>query len=121
MRLGELIDTLDPMPADLPVRFDFGAAPEQFVSWRGHYRELSLTAGIGSRHGGPTAATLLAAARRADGGTFEGYKGGDYLMERTTPVWADPWGETYYRAITGLSIVRGEVVIGTFDIPAEYR
>lgn len=118
MNLGELIDTLATLPKTLRVRFDFGAVPTHLVSWRGSYDELTLDSDHDAPE--PTVAVLLRDARRADGGTFHGYKGGDFTMDRHTPVWADPWGEYLSRAITGIRVSEGVVVLQTADISA-YR
>ncbi len=118
MTLGELIDTLAALPATAEVRFDFGTVPTQFVSWRGDYAELSLDSAVG---GAISVAALLVLAQKAVGGTFRGWKGGRYTMSRSTPVWADFWGDCHYGTITGLRVVEGAVEIVTFTLPPEYR
>lgn len=81
MRLGALIEVLKRLPADLPV--NLGEAH----SYRGYYDQLSFepTEGI-------TAAQALKEAEQANGRTFTGYKGGDYVMGLDTMCWASPWG-----------------------------
>lgn len=39
-----------------------------------------------------TVAELLLALRLADGATFEGYKGGQYLMDQETNLWVSEYG-----------------------------
>ena len=39
-----------------------------------------------------TVGMVLTRARSAVGSTFEGYKGGDFIMEMDTAVWGDPYG-----------------------------
>lgn len=110
--LGELIHDLSLMPADMLVRLDGikGEAPGTFCSWRGIYSHLTL-GGWGDYE---TTGALLAGARAADGATFAGYKGGDYIMGPNTFVWADYYGECPGRAVTGLQVRKtpwGDVAI----------
>jgi hypothetical protein len=95
--LGEFIETLDGLPADKPVRFQHGDAPRAFVSWRGDYRQLTLTGGMAREC--PTVAQLRALAVTADGATFTGYKGGEFTMGRHTALYADKWGEYFEHRI----------------------
>lgn len=80
MTLGELIARLEAMPADAPVNLD------EPHSYRGYYRDLAFEPGES------TAGAVLDAARAALGATFEGYKGGDYVMGKSTPMWVASYG-----------------------------
>lgn len=80
LTLGELIAKLDAMPATTPVGL---VEPH---SYRGYYRDLAFEPGES------TAGAVLEAARAALGATFEGYKGGDYVMGKSTPVWVASYG-----------------------------
>ena len=126
MVLGEWIDTLAALPADYLVEMDTGNLPTRLCSWRGVYAELTLDseppAGrYGNRPVEPrTVAALLKDARAADGKTFEGYKGGDYAMSLTTPIWADEWGDYSRRIVTGVAMRDTRVVVTTFVIGGEY-
>lgn len=121
MNLGTLIDTLAEMPADALVRFDAGDVPQNFCSWRGVYRELSLNSRVWTGAAVEmTAGRLLELAREANGGTFEGWKGGDYVMDRATAVWADDEGEYRCRGILGVSLVNDTVILQTADL-SDYR
>lgn len=117
MRLGDLIDTLETMPHDAPVRFDDGRNPTKLCSWRGIYAELTLDSGAPEP---PKVRELLEDARAADGKEFQGYKGGDFVMTRHTPVWADGWGEYIAIGISGIVRENGYVVIKTMDM-SSYR
>lgn len=117
MRLGELIDTLEKLPSEAEVRFDTGDSPKRFDSWRGVYAQLTLIRNGSKRK---TVGQLLAEARAADGGVFKGYKGGDFTMDRDTPVWADDYGECVYNALIGARMEDGKVVLATANIEA-YR
>src|SRR5687767_2435193 len=95
MRLGELIDVLEKHRSNQTVRFSDGTYPRAFNSWRGVYKWLTLEPG--TQH--IAVSELLAQAKEADGGTFYGYKGGEYVMDRESPVWADNYGECSHYAI----------------------
>ena len=103
MNLGTLIDTLEAMPGNARIVYDGGTPVGKLMSWRGVYAELTLTPG-GSKDESKTVADVLADAREADCGTFQGYKGGDYTMSRSTPVWADGYGDCNYNAISGVTV-----------------
>lgn len=115
MKLGELIDFLEQCPPDSEVKF-VGAVegtPGFFCSHRGDYSKLALdptgTAPLYVKN-------LLQDAIAADGSNFEGWKGGDYHMDRSTPVWADPWGSCPHNAITGVSTDTGTVSLITTNV-----
>src|SRR5690606_4249490 len=56
-------------------------------SYRGYYEELAFEPAQDM-----TVAQMLAAARRALGNTYEGYKGGHFTMGAGTPCWLATWG-----------------------------
>lgn len=80
LTLGELIAKLEAMPATTPV----GLVDPH--SYRGYYRDLAF------KPGESTAGAVLEAARAALGATFQGYKGGDFVMGESTPMWVAPYG-----------------------------
>lgn len=112
MNLGTLIETLERMPADARVRFDSDVPVGALASYRGYYEQLAL----GTANTEPTVAAVLEDARAADGGTFQGYKGGDFVMGRHTAVWADNIGDYSSVAITGARLVNGVVELTTMSI-----
>lgn len=73
MRLGELISLLERMPQDMVVENGFGSPH----SYRGFYEQLAF-----EPERNVTVASMLSHAKSALGQTFEGYKGGDYLMDK---------------------------------------
>lgn len=84
MTLGRLIGELEALPPD---RLIVGLGKP--MSYRGYYCDLAFD---------PTDApepvsALLARCRNAMGKVFEGYKGGDYMMGATTPVWVARYGD----------------------------
>ena len=84
MTLGELVSTLEVMPADAQV-----ASLTDAHSYRGYYSDLAF-----EHHPGDTrpASDLLTECRAAMGATFIGYKGGDFVMGKTTPLWVASYG-----------------------------
>ena len=84
LTLGGLIERLKQLPPDKPVQAIVNAH-----SYRGYYCDLAfeLTGEMG------VAASSLAIAQAALGEVFEGYKGGDYLMDESTPVWIANYSE----------------------------
>ncbi len=103
MTLGELIAKLEGIPIrsgedEQSVVFDFGdTQPTTLSSWRGDYSELAI--GWTYRgyspdgcpdHNGLESVTLsgfISDLREAVGSTYMGWKGGDFLMGKSTPIW----------------------------------
>lgn len=96
MILERLIEKLTELDADLIVEYDYiGDAikmrqyPGCFDSYRGYYDQLML-----SPCSTPiTVGELIQKGRDAIGSTFEGYKGGEYIMHGDTIVYVDNYGE----------------------------
>jgi 2-keto-4-pentenoate hydratase len=93
------------------VFFDFGGlVPHYFDSYRGYYDHMAIT------FTGESAAEvrqLVAKLKAADGEVFSGYKGGDYRMNRSSPVWVANHGECDGTAIVGLLVESHRVTILT--------
>lgn len=85
MTLGKLISALKGLPPEQAV-----PALGHAHSYRGYYSDLAFE----RRDGTLPAQDLLAQCRAAMGRVFEGYKGGDYVMGETTPVWIAEYGTT---------------------------
>ena len=85
MTLGRLIETLESMPADAHV--ERIGNPH---SYRGYYSDLAFE----REPWAPpmTAAEAVTLCRRCLGQTYEGYKGGEYVMDADSPVWLASWG-----------------------------
>jgi hypothetical protein len=114
--LGRLITRLAACNPDVRVVYDFpDMAPniEDIGSWRGIYAELAIGHHRAQGENAPTVADLLAALRAAVGATFEGYKGGDYVMSESTPVWVSNYGCSDHTAVTGVIDHKYEVVLTT--------
>jgi hypothetical protein len=116
MVLGELIHWLKEQEPDKVVRFNNISDhdyPNYFCSWRGVYAELSLTHGMRKM----TVGQLLAKAEGALTQTFTGWKGGDYQMDESTPVWADDEGYCNYNAIIGTEELHdGSLTLKTVNV-----
>lgn len=122
LMLAELIAKLvvveDP---GLPVVFDNGIWwPIGVDSWRGSYRELAIE--YTNEEEKLTARGVLCLLTKAIGETFQGYKGGDFMMGKNTPLWVASYShscgfksndEGHYQAIVDLEVLPHEVVIKT--------
>lgn len=76
--LGELIEALEPYPSGTRIE-----GLGYFASYRGFYEDLAIC-----QDGDlSTVGDMLAECRAAMGEIFCGYKGGDYVMGRNTPIW----------------------------------
>ena len=98
--LGELIEALGKCEDDDDVCFEFGHFSVGKVdSYRGDYSQLAIdvdtTSTINVKH-------FLGRLKEILGTTLEGYKGGDYMMTDSTPIWVASWGETSDTFVVGL-------------------
>lgn len=111
MRLGEIIAALKQASPETNVIFDFGGfAPSGIDSYRGYYSDLALS----YRANKPiTVAELLEILTGADDDVFEGYKGGTWKMNKTTPVWVANYGESHGVAVTAVDTGGYRVIIRT--------
>jgi hypothetical protein len=85
LTLGDLIKQLSEMPTGSTVD-----KLENPHSYRGYYEDLAFRAGKGTM----LASDLLEECRNCMGKIFEGYKGGEYMMGESTPVWVATYGYT---------------------------
>lgn len=84
MTLGKMIKALEAMPVDAMVSMLKNAH-----SYRGYYSDIAFEPDAKQTC---AASALLAECRDALGETFEGYKGGNYLMDEDTPVFVAFYG-----------------------------
>lgn len=92
--LGMLIKDLEPYKEEfIDVVYDDGTVPGEFMSWRGLYNCLALDYYGANNH--TPAHVLYEMAVRANGHTFEGYKGGDFTMDLDTPIYQANYGDCY--------------------------
>ena len=83
MTLGDLISALESLPEGSEV--DGIGEPH---SYRGYYEDLAFKRIRDKRK----ASEVLSDAKAAMGEVFRGYKGGDYMMGKQTPVWVADYG-----------------------------
>ena len=57
-------------------------------SYRGYYSDLAFEQGTGKT----SSKDFLATCKKLVGRVFVGYKGGEYKMTLTTPLWVANWG-----------------------------
>lgn len=117
--LGELILKLEAVKnKKLPLFIDLmDKRPMGIGSWRGSYCELAIeTEGFGCYNGelekdygdfqvykqvsigckNPTVTQWIKVLKEAIGKTFVGYKGGDFLMSKNTPIWLAEYGSSSF-------------------------
>lgn len=127
--LGTLISKLQPIAAkqagvieqyqhEAKVMFDFEYFfPVRFDSWRGIYSELCLNfATFEHKPGTPeplTVSAFLEMAKGVIGKTFTGYKGGEYTIKTTTPIWVANYGNSGNTALVDVFDNGYEVVLIT--------
>ena len=70
---------------DKIVKYDFGYfKPTFLMSWRGSYCELAI--GYSEEEKDKTVKEFLKELKEAIGKTYQGYKGGDYVMGKNSPI-----------------------------------
>ena len=123
LTLGELILKMEAVVArqkariaegkeEATVRYDFEYLfPTSIDSWRGSYAELALN--FQAEGNELTATDFLKVLKDAVGKTFCGYKGGDYVMSRQTPVWVANYGNSGNTAVLDVIDDEYQVVIVT--------
>lgn len=116
LTLGMLIQQLrDIEDAEKEVFFDFGhdrRYPVGFISWRGIYRELALTYEDHNNYGPMSVGEFLSLCEKTVGEEFYGYKGGEFIMDESTPIWVDNYGEANSIALRHVD-ERDQVVLVT--------
>lgn len=111
LTLGKAIEQLETLAPTTPVVFagePYG--PGNPHSYRGYYSDLAFES-----VSDVTAASFLADCRDALGATFQGYKGGDFVMSKDTPLWHANEGSSGL-AIISAAVVSGELVLQTKEI-----
>lgn len=91
MSLGELIDALKKFDSKKPVFMSDDNHPAKIDSYRGSYDQLAISTDGQESFG--TVGEFVDALESCVGDTFMGYKGGDFVMDRSTPVNFAKWGE----------------------------
>ena len=83
------------------VHYDFEYLhPTSIDSWRGSYNELALNFSQEGEY--MRISDFLSMLKDCLGKTFQGYKGGDFIMSKDTPIWVANYGNV---GNTGISDV----------------
>lgn len=112
LTLGGLTSALAEIDPDLFIYID-NLAPIGLNSYRGFYDHLAIERGAsaGPRHVG----SFLEDLRWADGGTFTGYKGGEYPMNPKSQVWVSQYGQVDELRLDHLEILPGRADFRTLE------
>lgn len=118
LTLGQLIEKIESITnndcdGDEPyVVYDFEYLfPSSINSWRGSYSELALNFESG---GSPMSiSSFLSMLKETVGKTFEGYKGGDFLMGKETPIWVANYGNSGNTGVVDVLDLGYKIVIIT--------
>ena len=109
LTLGEMILKLEPIVKnqkpiiekyehEATVRYDFEYLfPTDIDSWRGIYAELALN--FTSKGEEMKVSAFLKMLKDTVGKTFTGYKGGDFRMNKHTPIWVANYGNSGNTAV----------------------
>jgi len=102
LNLGQLIDLLKKVRQDAWVYIDgpVRLTPGEVRSYRGYYCDLAI--GVNLDGLAPSVCNFIQTLEQAIGTSFEGYKGGIYLMDRQTRLWFSNYGESYRYGPTGI-------------------
>lgn len=113
--LGQLIEEIEKCGLETndgeikDVYFDFGTAiPTDLASWRGSYNELALGYRLcgydnNNEHFADCKADkLLNHLKESLGKEYTGWKGGDFFMNKNTPIWVANQGNSGNTAIVGV-------------------
>jgi len=113
LTLGQLKEMLSECQLDLEVFIDTErSVPGSFDSYRGYYEHLALSTNPpGST--GVTVQGLIIKLSDCLGQFFTGWKGGEFLMTESTPLWISEPGECSDQAIVGLMPWGGGIMLIT--------
>jgi hypothetical protein len=111
LSLRETIALLSAHPDDAPAQIEWSGELFGFDgvdSYRGYYSDLALE----PVRGATNVRAIRQALESAIGETYQGYKGGDYTMGPTTPLWVANYGTTG-AMVTGVIERDGTVILTT--------
>ena len=116
LTLGGLISKLKDFEQSKDVEFDVGGHPDYLNSYRGYYSDLAFS----TTEKVVSVSDVLKEANKALNTTFQGYKGGDYIMTESTPLWKSEYGTSGdNEAVMGIVETENKVIFITKKI--EYR
>jgi len=107
MNLGELIDRLKQSPPLNDVRISgmYRGTPNRVTSYRGYYEDLGIVPDRREDVQPLNVSGVIRLLEFAIGQEFTGYKGGEFVMSRSTRVWVSEYGSA-----SGLSVYAVEDV-----------
>lgn len=108
--LGKLILDLEKQDGNLKIVIDTNGIPISFSSYRGYYNRLAIEY---ENTGSMTVKEFLKRAKNIVGRTFEGYKGGNYLMDEETPIYVSNYGEAEGLKVIDIKKKKNNVTIVT--------
>lgn len=117
--LGELIDAIrlkaKRIEPSAKIRFDFVYFyPNGLHSYRGYYDHLAF--GYSSGGEAPLVSSVLRELESAEGADFTGYKGGEFTMHRSTPVWVANYNETGSTGVVDVKEYCGDLILETAHV-----
>lgn len=111
MSLGELVARLEAVVDKSKVVFvGEGMYAQTFHSYRGYYEHISLSYDADASMA-RLVVEVLRDATAAIGSMLEGYKGGEFMMTRLTPVWISPYGASSRMALVAVEELPDKVLL----------
>jgi len=109
LTIGQIIEKLSQIDGSFPVLIDCGGSYHhggtvgRGFSYRGYYRDFCVEP-IAAASSPNTVSRLLETFKFANGKSYHGYKGGDFVMSQNTFVWLSEYGVSSGYAITGVTV-----------------
>ena len=104
-----------PKQFDKTVHYDFGQMiPDGMHSYRGSYREFAIgykELDYGTKH--VSAVDFLKDLKSVVGKSYQGWKGGHFVMFRETPVWIAQDGDSVNSGVVGVQEDATQIIILT--------
>lgn len=109
LTLGAAIEALEEIAPSTPATLSVVGTPGRVRSYRGYYSDLAFEPELSP----VTVGEVLSDLKAALGATFEGYKGGDFVMGANTPLWVAEWGSCSDTAVVEITVQDGRAVFVT--------
>ena len=123
LTVGELREKLESfVERDTKVVFENGHnVPNRFDSYRGYYHHVALDTDGMSFDKEVSVNDLLQTCISIQGSFVTGYKGGEFEIRDTTPVWVSDYGIASGIALTDVELRDGKVVLITYLLNDDER
>ena len=109
MTLGGLMKLLEAAAPDLAVVTDQYGPPGHADSYRGYYSDLAFEPSGKEK----TTEEFFGECRLCLDNEFEGYKGGTFKMDHSTPLWIAEYGQNSQIGIMDVKIEDGKFILVT--------